>query len=201
MTDARTQFRHHVAKVKTDGRAASADLVRRLKQMSAEEFLKQPWTTFNRLTWAQYREIVSVIAPDVKLPEPTIEEPEDERQRPIDWWRERSVGFRSLIWTALLTVMVTTLGTLTPWAYKAALSRMDLVRPANWQTWPACSRLSAYTDGCIYTPAQDLNWDWVALELDMPVETLRRANPHLPLNFIIRRARLVIWRGRGRLED
>lgn len=201
MPDSRTQFQRNVSKVKADARAASGALVHRLKRMSAEEFLRQPRSTFNRLTLAQYREIVSVIAPGMKLPETTSKAPEKKKRRLIDWWHERSVGFRSFVSMAVVTVMLATLGTLTASAYKIMLSRIDVVRPANWQTWPACSRLSAHTDGCIYRPTQDLTWEWVAWQLDLPVETLRRNNPHQPLQFIIRRAPLAIWRGRGRLED
>jgi hypothetical protein len=35
----------------------------------------------------------------------------------------------------------------------------------------------------------------------MPVETLRKANRHLPPRFIVRRAPLFVWRERGRVED
>lgn len=201
MTDLRTLFRRNVARVAAEGRAASADLIHRLKQMSAAEFLRQPWTVIDQLTWAQYKEIVRVVAPDVKLAAGKVEVPEKEKRTVLDWWRERSGSFRSLVWTIAVTVAFMTIGLMAPWIHKATLSRAEVVRPSSWQAWPVCARLSAYTDGCVYTPTQDLNWDWAAWKLDMPVETLRRANPHLPSPFIIRGAPLLIWRGRGHLLE
>lgn len=78
---------------------------------------------------------------------------------------------------------------------------MVIVRPASTATWPSCSRLSRYTDGCVYTPTQDLNWEWVARQLDIPVEVLKRTNRHQPPQFIVGRAPLIVWRERGRLEN
>lgn len=201
MASARTLFRRNVAKVKADARKASAELVQRLKDMSPTEFLRQPPSVFNRLTLAQYREIVRVIDPNVKLPNPKIEFPIGENRSLRDWWREQSVRARSAALMAILTVVFAVVGVLTPWIWRLRLSQMDVVRPISTLTWPTCSRLSAYTDGCVYTPTQDLDWDQVARQLDMPVEILRRNNRHLPPQFIVRGAPLVIWRERGRLEN
>lgn len=201
MIDPRALFQRNVTKVAADARQASADLVRRLKRMSSAEFLKQPASTFDHLTSAQYREIVGVIAPGVKLVQPAIENPAEEKPTLLEWWRELSVGMRSFVLTAGFTLLFATLGTLAPSAFKWALSQTDIVRPRMPDTWPACSRLSPTTDGCIYTPTQDLNWDWVAQQLNMPVETLHRQNQHLPPQFIVRRAPVIVWRERGRLEN
>jgi hypothetical protein len=201
MIDPRALFRRNVTKVAADARQASADLVRRLKRMPPGEFLKQPASVFDHLTPAQYREIVGAIAPGVKLVQPAIENPAAEKPTLLEWWRERSVGMRSFLLTASFTVLFATLGALAPSAFKWTLSQTDIVRSRATDTWPACSRLSPTTDGCIYTPTQDLNWDGVAQQLNMPVETLRKANRHLPPQFIVRRAPLIVWRERGRLEN
>lgn len=200
MADLRRLFHRDVAQVEADAQAGSAELIRRLKQMSPAELLKQPWTVFDQLTAAQYREVVKKVAPDVKLAEPTIETPTEEKKTLLEWWRERSIGLRSSVLTTAVTTILAFAGILVPWAHKWTLNQVGLVRPVLTTTWPECRRLSSYTDGCIYTPTQDLNWDWVAWKLQMPVETLRRANGHLPPLFIVRRAPLVIWRETGRLE-
>jgi hypothetical protein len=169
--------------------------------MSPAELLTQPWIVFDQLTSAQYRDVVRTVAPDVKLDEPTIETPAKEKKTLLEWWRERSISMRSSIPTVAVTVVLAVGGILVPWAPKWTLSQIEAVRPVSTSKWPECRRLGSYTDGCIYTPTQDLNWDWVAWKLQMPKEILLRANPHLPPLFIVRRAPLVVWRERGRLEN
>lgn len=201
MPDARRDFQRNVAKIKADGRVASVNLVRRLKGMSAKELLNQPWTVLDQLSLEQYREVVGAIAPDVKLQVPKIEKLQSEELTWSEWWCEQSANRRSFVYVTLVTLVVSLLGILAPWAYKATLSRIPIRRPASTLTWPACHRLSAYTDGCIYTPTQDLNWARVAGQLDMPVETLRRINQQEPTPFILRGVPLAIWRERGQLEN
>lgn len=201
MADQRKTFQSNVARVKADARTNSAYLVQRLKRMTPAEFLRQPPHVFAQLTTKQYREIVATIAPNVKiLRAPAGEPPTSETRTFMDWWRERSAFAQSFLAMLSVTVTFSGAGIFAPLATKWALSRVEIVRPISTATWPTCQRLSRYTDGCIYTPSQDLNWDWVAGQIDLPVEVLRRTNTHQPPQFIVRGAPLVIWRERGRLE-
>ena len=201
MIDPRTIFKRNVQRIAADHRTASKQLIARLKKMSPAEFLRQPPDVFNRLSLTQYREVVASIAPEVKLPQPTIK-PSKPKTRDIgQWWRDRSVLIRSGAITVAVTSAIALGGATVPPLYKWTLSRTAIVRPHSTDTWPTCSRLSQYTDGCVYTPAQDLNWDWVAQQLGMPIEVLKRNNRHQPPQFVVRRAPLIVWRERGRLEN
>lgn len=200
MIDPRELFRRNVAKVSSDHRAASAALLRRLKSMSPPEFLKQPRSTFDRLTPKQYREVIEAIAPDVQLPNTgntslAVERPDISLW--TTWWRRVKKPFLA----CFLVIAIALGGTTATTAYKWVLSQAEIVRPVSIATWPACARLSQYTDGCIYTPTQDLNWEWVADQLDMPLEVLRRTNRHQPAQFIMQHSMLIIWREKGKLEN
>ena len=202
MADLRALFRQNITKVSTDAKRASNGLVERLKQLTPQEFLRQPPNVFAHLTDKQYREIVAKIAPNTKLPAPpVIEEPVEEKRSLLDWWREQSAFAQSFLVTLFVTIIITLAAALEPLAMKWTLTRAEIVRPISTATWPVCQRLSGYTDGCVYFPSQDLNWDWVAERLDLPVETLREPNRHLSPQFIPRGAQLVIWRYRGHLVE
>jgi hypothetical protein len=201
MPDLRAFFRSNVRRVQDDAIKASDDLVRRLKRLTPGEFLRQSPRLFAHLTPEQYRDIVGTIAPQVRLPaSPTVVEIKRDRRKLADWWRERSVLTQSGLVTISMTLILSAIGMFAPLAVKATLGRMEVVRPTSSATWPVCKRLSEYTDGCIYYPAQDLNWDWVALKLGLPVEVLRRNNRHLTTQWVPVNAPVVIWRERGRLE-
>lgn len=202
MADPRRMFRRNVQQVQADATRAATRLVNRLKGMTPQEFLRQPPSLFAKLTAAQYREIVTTIAPDVRLPaEPVIEEPRVEKRAMLDWWRERSAFARSFLEMLVVTVVCTLGGVLTPWAVGEIVSRGQLVRAITTENWPICQRLSRYTDGCVYFPSQDLDWAWVAEELGMPVGAVQRSNRHLPTQYIPRGAQLIVWRHRGRYME
>lgn len=204
MPDRRTTFRENVARIETDATKASDGLVRRLKKLTPEEFLRQPPRVFNQLKLDQYRDIVATIAPRVRLPASDTNDVSKNKKRDFalkTWWRERSALARSMIAMTIVSAIFSVAGITVPLAAKWTLSRMEVVRPTVTAKWPVCKRLSEYTDGCVYYPTQDLNWDWVAQKLNIPPEILRRTNRHLPSQWIPANAQLVVWRERGRLED
>lgn len=203
MPDQRTAFRQNVARIKADATKASDDLVQRLKKLTPAEFLRQPPQIFNQIKLNQYRDIVATIAPEVRLPVPDTEVSATKARRFAlkTWWRERSALTQSIIVTVIVSMIFSTAGVIAPLAAKWTLSRTEVVRPSTTTNWPVCKRLSEYTDGCLYYPTQDLNWDWAAWKLNMPLETLRRTNRHLPGQWIPANAQLVVWRERGRLEN
>jgi hypothetical protein len=188
--------------VKTDAKNDAGQLVQELKQMTASEFLRLPAKTLALLTAAQYREVVATIAPEVSLPDrPPPEHVRKEATTLRDWWR----ACPTIVQTILVTATVTTIflfaaiGSLS--ALKWTMSRVEIVRPRSTATWPACARLSPYSDGCLYYPVRDLDWATAAKQLQMLPQELYDANRHLPTQFIPARAPLAIWRHRGHLED
>jgi len=202
MRDLRKWFRENVARVKADSDRASKQQVERLKQMTPAEFMRLPPETFASLTAAQYRDVVAVIAPDTQLPgPPPVEELAPETRTWRDWWRERSTFLRVLTLTVMTTLIVVMAAISSPFAWKWLISRTEIVRPTSTATWPVCKRLSAYTDGCVYYPTQNLNWAWVAQQLAMSVDELYAANRHLPPQYIPANSTLVVWRHLGRLEQ
>jgi hypothetical protein len=202
MADLRAWFRKNVTHVKEDADKSSVQLVQRLKQMTPAEFLRLPPNTFASLTAAQYRDIVATIAPDTKLPEPPpLEELPADIRTWGDWWRERSTLIQLSIVTMAITVIAVGIAIAVPTAWKWTVSRMEIVRPVSTATWPVCARLSAYTDGCVYYPTQNLTWAWVAQQLAIPPQELYEANQHLPPQYIPVNSMLVVWRHRGRLEN
>lgn len=202
MPDLRKWFRENVAHVRADSDRASRQLMERLKRMKPADFLRLPAETFAPLTDAQYEEVVAVISPETQLPKPpSAEEIPPEARTWREWWRERSTFTRVLTLTVMTTLIIVMTGTTAPFAWKWLRSRMEIVRPLSTATWPVCKRLSPYTDGCLYYSAQNLNWAWVAQQLDMSVDELYSANRHLPTQYIPANSTLVVWRHRGRLEQ
>lgn len=204
MPDRRTTFREDVARIKIDATKASEDLVRRLKKLTPEELLRQPPRVFNQLKPDQYRDVVATIAPQVRLPASDTNEVSEKKRRSFalkTWWPERSTSAQSMIATVVVSIIFSATGVIAPLAAKWTLSRTEVVRPTVTANWPVCKRLSEYTDGCVYYPTQNLNWDWVAQKLNVPPEILRRTNRHLPWQWIPANAQLVVWRERGRLEN
>jgi hypothetical protein len=202
MADRRTQFREDVANVKRDANNHTKQLVQRLKQLTPAEFLRLPAKTFGFLTAAQYRDIVATIAPGTKVPvPPPAEDVVAETATWRDLWRARSALTQMVIVTAIVTAIFTIMTIGTPWAWKSIASRTEIVRPRSTATWPRCVRLSRYTDGCVYFPTHDLQWEAVAEQLQMLLQELHDANKHLPQQFIAARAPLAIWRHRNNFKD
>jgi hypothetical protein len=195
-------FRKHVARVKEDSKKETEQLVDDLKRKTPAEFLRLPARTFASLTTEQYRDVVRTIAPDINLPTAaTADELAVKPRNDRHWWRERSALTHMMIITVAATISFTALALASPWVWKWTLNHMEIVRPVSTATWPVCSRLSPYTDGCVYYVAQDLNWSTVAQQLGMSAQELYQANRHLPPQFIPAKSTLVVWRHRGRLEN
>jgi hypothetical protein len=202
MPDRRSEFLNNVAKVKADAKNDAQLLMRELKLMTVAEFLRLPAQRLALLTAAQYREVVATIAPEICLPGPPP--PEHVRVETTtlrDWWR----ACPTIVQMSLITAMVTTIFIFaaigSPWAWKWTMSRVEIVRPRLTATWPECARLSPFTDGCVYYPAQDLDLATAADRLQMSPQEIREVTPQLPLQTVPARSPLAIWRHRGRLEN
>lgn len=202
MPDRRSEFFTNVAKVKADAKNDAQQLLRELKMMTVAEFLRLPAKRLALLTAAQYREVVATIAPEIRLPGPPP--PEHVRIEATilrDWWRACPTIMQMILITIMVTTTIIFAATGSPWAWKWAMSRVEIVRPRSTMTWPECARLSRFTDGCVYYPAQDLDLATAADRLQMSPQELRDTNPHLPPQFVPAHTPLAIWRHRGRLEN
>ena len=77
------------------------------------------------------------------------------------------------------------------------------VRPPETSRWPACRRLDAHVDGCVYTSGSGaLSLQRVATLTGVPAGQLLSANRHLdapPDAALPKHSPIVIWRGRLRL--
>ncbi|WP_028133747.1 hypothetical protein [Bradyrhizobium japonicum] len=202
MADRRAIFHKDMAKVKRDAANESRQLMNRLKQMTPAQFLRLPAKTLARLTAAQHREVVGTIAPEITLSAPP---PLPEPKRATLSWRERwqllpSSAQMTAI-TSVLTTVIVIVAVASPQVLRWTLTHIEIVRPGERGSWPRCARLSRYTDGCLYSPTYDMDWDALAEQLHIPRPQLYDDNKHLPPQFIPARAPIVVWRHRGRLVE
>lgn len=201
MTSLITLFRKNVDTVVEDDRKATDTLVQQLKRSTPQNLLRRGPEVWSHLTMSQYRDIVETIAPDVHLPIVNEERPEavSMLEKIGDWWRERSTLTRSFYLTTIMTVTIVT-GSIAIWPMIVLPMAFDpLVRDINVGYWPPCGRLAGDTDGCVYIPTQDLNWEWIANHVAIPVEKLLKTNYHLPAAYAPRGSKVTIWRSRGQL--
>jgi len=204
MADDRAKFTDNVRIVADEERQASARLIKRLKRLTPAAFLREPVSTFSRLTTRQYREIVATIAPEVSLPKEAVE---DETlpaaslwERICAAWSEMTTLARALIIGTLISLIGVPLVVVSiPWLYWS-LTPMMLTRPKDSTAWPSCRRLAWHVDGCLYRAPVDLYWEWIAVHAAQPVAELKANNPHLPASYVTAKSPVVIWRGRGRLS-
>ena len=201
MRDLRAIFMKNVAAVEDDDRRASEALMRRLKRLTPQEFLRQPAKTFAQLSHSQYREIVAAIAPDIVLPEPVIDAQEEPSllERLVEFWRTRSALMRAFYASTSVAIAATfgvvTLTPLIAWE----IAPYTLRREFDVGTWPACARLDWSVDGCFYQAGHDLYWEWIAAQAHIDSRLLRHFNQHLPNAYIPAGSQIIICRGRGKL--
>jgi hypothetical protein len=202
MAYSRAIFHKDVAKVKRDATNDTRQLMSRLKQMTPAEFVRLPAKTLGRLTAAQYREVVGMIAPEIGLPAPS---PPLKPERETLGWRERCrllpSSAQMTVITSVLTTVVVMVAVASPQVWRWTLAHIEIVRHQDRGAWPRCARLSPYTDGCLYFPTHDMDWDALAEQLHISRQQLYDDNKHLPPQFIPAKAPIVIWRHRGRLVD
>lgn len=63
-------FLRDVKSAKVKGEAADAEVIAKLKKMTAEEFARVPRDVLSNLSATQYAEIVRTVAPEVNLKSP-----------------------------------------------------------------------------------------------------------------------------------
>jgi hypothetical protein len=201
MANFQASFRKNVETVIEDHREATSALVRRLKHLTPQDFLRRGPEVWSRLSMSQYRDVVEAIAPEIRLPAVPKEtvEPTPMLATIGRWWRARSTLVQSIYLTTIMTVVFVTI-VIAAWPTIAwTFAPYTLVRNVDPRTWPRCGRLAGNIDGCVYVPTQDLNWEWIAYHLATPVEDLLRTNNHLPVAFAPAGSKVTIWRSRGQL--
>ncbi|MCW5690998.1 MAG: hypothetical protein KIT48_01395 [Pseudolabrys sp.] len=185
-------------KVAREERAADQKaLVRQLKGLTAEAFVRLPREAMQDLTNEQYDNVVKHVAPDHKLPQPPAEPPTLPRWRLRDIWKATPNWMQAAV-AALLTGLPILMASLLVvpaihrWQYQT-----PPVRSIETSTWPLCDRLNEWVDGCIYVLHRAMMWERAAGLLAVPEAELRRINRHIRENYIPAGATIVVWRARG----
>ena len=201
MPDRLRKFLAAVKAARDENAAEKQRLINRLKRLTPEQFVQVSRDELQQLTDQEYAAIVRHVAPNHQ----SARLPEVVRQKSRRWllW---------LVWSGLPTFLRAsiaglTLGFLILGASLAAGPAIDWldyemppVRPKDVRTWPHCPRLSAWVDGCTYTPKNNLAWAQAASLLAVPEAELREANPRIPESYIPAGSLLVVWRYRGSLQ-
>tara|TARA_R110001606_G_scaffold399293_1_gene583879 strand:+ start:11560 stop:12183 length:624 start_codon:yes stop_codon:yes gene_type:complete len=74
--------------------------------------------------------------------------------------------------------------------------------PRATDTWPACGRLTPYTDGCVYDVRSGLSWNDVGKVLAIDPTDLKSINKQLSARTLLQRGdELIVWRGVIPLEN
>lgn len=188
-------------KAARDERAADQKaLITRLKRLTADEFVRVPLEDLQDLSMAQYEEVSQHIVPDHKLPQPPAEPPKPPQRRLRNLWKATPDWLQAFVaaMVAGLPILMAALlvvPALHWWQYQT-----PPVRSIDASTWPPCSRLNEWVDGCTYVPHSALTWPSTASLLGIPEEELRETNRHIRENYIPAGAMIVVWRHRGTLQ-
>jgi len=195
------EFLKDVESATAKANAADAEMVGKLKTLSAEDFARLPRSLLNNLSDRQYQEIVHSIAPTVTLkrePALTRSSRPGTKHKSLGKWIPRSAVAASLAIVAGLLVLIVGVGAgpmLEWWSYGK-----PLVRSASVAAWPRCPHLTSWTDGCVYRVVKGLNWSEAAYDLALPESYLRKLNHHIPSQYIPVQSDLIVWRERFALQ-
>ena len=201
MTSKLDEFLKDVESATAKADAADAEVVGKLKRLSAEDFARLPRSLLSHLSDRQYREIVHSIAPTVTLkrqPALVRSNRPGTKHSSFSNWIPRSAVAASLAIVAGLLVLIVAVGAgpmLEWWSYGK-----PLVRNASVAAWPRCPHLTSWTDGCVYRVVKGLDWSDAAHDLALPESYLRKLNHHIPSQSIPAASDLIVWRERFPLQ-
>lgn len=187
-------------KIVEEARLARELYLARCKTMTAEAFLQEPPDRLQRLTQAEYGDIIRAIAgrplPPIAKPEQpspaAVIVPTKPRRRLRHLWRKTPPARKAMVVGAMTSVILIPLF--------PVLDALDLLeRPALVTTmyvaeWPSCHRLDPYQDRCLYETQNALDWDYVAMRLGQETSLLRRINRDLTGTFIPAQTRIIVFR-------
>jgi hypothetical protein len=198
-------FEERIETAKAQGKAGRRELLDRLARMPMEKVVKLPASSLAILgpegltRLAAMREELAGAARKVGK---STQPPKSSRAGQTS---PRGVAhpIRS---TALVVLSILIAGLLLDlaWPVLSATVFESGGRSYRVSQWPACQRLDSHVDGCVYTSGSDrLSLTGVAGLTGIPVENVLAANRHLPASadtVLPRGSRIVVWRGRLRLE-
>jgi hypothetical protein len=203
MPEKLSEFLKDVASAKAKGDAADAEIISKLKNLSPEDFARIPRDVLGTLSAAQYADVVSSIAPDVKLKAAPIktasEQPYKRKLRDYVTWIPIpvvAVVVSIAIGMAILAAAISTSPALEWWSYSKPLSL-----PVYVAEWPRCPRLTRWTDGCVYHVTKGLSWRDAAGYLGVSESYFRHINRHITDDSIPAGADLTVWRERFLLRE
>lgn len=185
-------------KIAEETRLARELYVARCKTMTAETFLQEPQERLQRLTQAEYADVIRTIAgnpagPAKPEPPPVAAiVPTKPRRRLRYLWRKTPSARKAMVVGALTSVILIPLF--------PVLDALDLLeKPAPVSTmyvaeWPSCRRLDTHQDRCRYETQNALDWDYVAMRLGQETSLLRRINRDLTGAFIPAQTRIIVFR-------
>lgn len=203
MTD-RSTFKHHVNAVLLDDKRTTEQLIAQLKTLTPAKFVQVPRKYLERLTPEQYAEVgahvASVVAeaPKRKSAPPTAEPIATKRRWSMP---NLQINGRSALATVAAIFLSITFVLTGPAAMDQLLNHDGLTRSIYASDWSRCNRLTETSDGCVYRPSQDLNWDYVAYRLGIEKQALLNLNPSLPATHAPAGQTIVVWRYVGNLEN
>ncbi|MCW5688235.1 MAG: hypothetical protein KIT76_06790, partial [Pseudolabrys sp.] len=198
----RTLYNSHTTlKVAREERAADQKaLVRQLKRLTVEEFVRLPPTEWQDLTTTQYDDVVKHIAPGHKLPQPPTEPSKPPQWRLREAWKATPSWLQAAVAALLAGLPMLIAALLVVPAVHRWQYQTPPVRSIDASTWPRCTRLNKWVDGCIYVPTTALTWERTAGLLAIAEAELRQANRHLHENYVPAGATIIVWRKRGILQ-
>lgn len=201
-TETGASFRQTLHRAIADGKNGRAELLRRLSTCPIDEIAQLPPTTLallgpqGLLALARKRHDLADLAPH---PIPTSTNPATPTALPR---RGRHPLARALPLTTAILILGLAADLARPAINAEWLDPGS--RPHSTETWPLCSRLDPWVDGCVYmTGSDNLTLNRAAAWLDMPAANLAAINTQLQANTaspLPADSFIVVWRGILQLE-
>lgn len=194
-------FLTNVKAAREERAADQKALVRQLKNLTAEAFVRLPREAMQDLTNEQYDNVVKHIAPGHKLPQPPTEPSRPPQWRLRDLWKATPSWVKAAVAALLAGLPMLMAALLVVPAIHWWQSQTPPLRSADASTWLRCTQMNEWVDGCIYVPTTALTWDRAAGLLGMVEGELRQINRHIRENYIPAGATIIVWRKRGILQE
>lgn len=184
-----------------EGQAGRRELASQLARLPLEQLVKVPPSSFAMLGPEGFEMLVSMrrdIPAGVTARPSTVAPPAPPKPAAAP----RKMRRRWPIWAVCAALLAA--GPVFDWSWPL-VERMtgNSARPIRVSDWPACQRLDAYVDGCLYrTGGPQTTLRQLADRLHMPADSLVRLNHHLATRSdeaLSRGTLVVVWRGVAKL--
>ncbi|MGE0768545.1 MAG: hypothetical protein AB7L90_19000 [Hyphomicrobiaceae bacterium] len=200
-----TEFEKRLETARKEGAAGREELLHKLARMPMDKVIALPASSLALLgphglaQLAAMREGLAGIAPRSAAASAKPKPEKGGKTRPVP----KADPVRS---TLMIVTTIIALGLAVDLARPFLVSAFldPGIRPRETSRWPACPRLDAHVDGCVYTSGGGtLSLHRVASLTGIPVDQVIAANRHLsfaPDTTLPRGSQVVIWRGRLKLS-